>query len=226
MGSGGSGQGFMALPGRPAGGEQTFPECLAEVVRVLGLDVAPEEDAAADGGPPWGHRVRGALREACERGLVLSEEAFGVLVRAAVLDPNPSFNRQFVEPALNAFGYGRVRAALLDRLRTGSDREKAGAARAWYWTALEQDLPGVTSVHGQLAAEDGAVLVREWDEAALREFVANEDLDVRRCLLPGLRLRASAHPAELHGLVETAVAIARAHPDEYLRQRVEHQVGA
>jgi hypothetical protein len=66
--------------------------------------------------------------------------------------------------------------------------------------------------------------VSEWNEAALREFVGNEDLDVRRCILPGLPLWPSAYPVELHPLVEEAVAIARSHPDEYLRHRVEHQI--
>jgi hypothetical protein len=67
-------------------------------------------------------------------------------------------------------------------------------------------------------------MVREWHDAALREFVNNDHVDVRRCILPGLPLRQTAYPQELHGLVDAAVAIARAHPDEYIRHRVEHQV--
>ncbi|WP_159394202.1 hypothetical protein [Streptomyces sp. NRRL S-495] len=53
----------------------------------------------------------------------------------------PSCNRSFVEPALNAYGYRRVRAELLDRLVDGTDAQRAGAARAWHWTALPLD-PG------------------------------------------------------------------------------------
>ncbi|MEU1454628.1 hypothetical protein [Streptomyces avermitilis] len=48
---------------------------------------------------------------------------------------------------------------------------------------------------------------------------------MRRCVLPGLPLRKSIYPPELHALVDAAVAIARSHPDEYIRHRVEHQVG-
>ncbi len=70
-----------------------------------------------------------------------------------------------------------------------------------------------------------ADLVSEWRETALREFVMNEDLDVRRCIIPGLPLRAGRYPADLHELVQEAVRIARAHPDDYIRHRVEIQTG-
>lgn len=69
-----------------------------------------------------------------------------------------------------------------------------------------------------------ADLRARWHEMALREFVSSEDLDVRRCILPGLTLNPANHPADLRELVAEAVRIARAHPDEYIRHRVEHQV--
>ncbi|MER6344914.1 hypothetical protein ACWC10_12330 [Streptomyces sp. NPDC001595] len=218
---------FMALPGRTEDAREEFAGRVADVVRVLALDVPPEAEAGDR--RTWVQRVRTALRDACRRGLVLSEESFDVLVAAAVHDPDPSFNRQFVEPALNAFGTRRVREALLGCLRTGTDRERAGAARAWYWSALPPRMPRVRAAGGGAGAPDApgdaSAVVAEWNEAALREFVRNEDLDVRRCLLPGLPLRKSAYPPELHHLVDAAVAAARSHPDDYIRHRVEHQVG-
>ncbi|MFC6599138.1 hypothetical protein [Kitasatospora paranensis] len=215
---------FMALPAPEAADGAPFDRCLADVVQVLGLD-AVRQPGTDDG--LWGHRVRQALREACERDTAFPEESFEVLLRAAVYDANPSFNRWFVEAALNAFGRGRVRSRLIGYLQAGTGAERAGAARAWYWTALSLDHPRLRAVSpagDRQEPDDDAVGVREWHEAALREFVANEDPDVRRCILPGLPLRPSAFPAELHPLVEEAVAIARSHPDEYLRHRVEHQV--
>ncbi|QNP75577.1 hypothetical protein IAG44_04285 [Streptomyces roseirectus] len=153
------------------------------------------------------------MRKALARRQPLPEEFFVPLIEAAVHDPDPSFNRQFVEPALRAFGRRRVQSALLDRLRTGTNPERAGVARAWYWTGLPK------------AAQDRAPdVVAAWNEAALREFVGNDDLDVRRCLIPGLWLYAPAHSPELRPLVDRAVAIARAHPDDYIRHRVDHQV--
>lgn len=119
----------------------------------------------------------------------LSEESFGVLLKTAVHDPDPSFNRQFIEPALNAFGHGRVQFALLEYLRTGTDLERAGAARAWYWSALPLRMPLVRAQDpgaGDVTeTDDGSSVVAEWNEAALRAFVTNEHLDVRRCILPG-----------------------------------------
>ncbi|MFJ3105485.1 hypothetical protein [Streptomyces sp. NPDC086835] len=217
----------MALPERTEDRREPFTRCLADVVRILGLDVAPEPEPGDR--RTWERGARAALREACRRGVDLPEASFDALVKAAVHDPDPSFNRQFVEPALNAFGHRRVRSALLAYLRTGTDPERAGAARAWYWSALPLRLPLVRAENPDAAVQaerdDGSAVMAEWHEAALREFVSNEHLDVRRCILPGLVLRKSAYPPELHDLVDAAVATARSHPDDYIRHRVEHQVG-
>ncbi|MFG3227680.1 hypothetical protein ACGF07_23250 [Kitasatospora sp. NPDC048194] len=202
---------LQPLPGRTEDGSQAFELRLARLLLLLGVEVAPGADY--QGAARW--EVHKALAGRSE----LPEEYFEALIEAAVHDPNPSFNRRFVEPALIAFGQRRVRQALLERLRTGTDSERAGAARAWYWTAL--------SVAGgrNATADEGAAVRDSWNAAALREFVANEDLDVRRCILPGLPLVPRAYPAELHPLVEVAVSIARSHPDEYLRHRAEIQTG-
>ncbi|HEX8210142.1 MAG TPA: hypothetical protein VF584_08135 [Longimicrobium sp.] len=47
----------------------------------------------------------------------------------------------------------------------------------------------------------------------LREFVGNEDLEVRRRIIPQLRLEPERYPLELRPMVGRAVEIARAHPD-------------
>ena len=216
----------MALPRPMDDGRQQLLRCLDDLVEVVGLDVAP-----ADRGDEWrwGRRVGAAFRKASRQGpLVLPETSFDTLMTAAVYDPDPSFNRWWLEPALNAFGRRRVCTALLAILRTGTDVERAGAARAWYWAALPLRLPGVVAeiagVESQVEPDDPAELAREWNAAALREFVTNEHLDVRRCIIPVLPLWKSAYGNELHGLLDTAIAIARSHPDEYIRHRVEHQV--
>jgi hypothetical protein len=53
----------------------------------------------------------------------------------------------------------------------------------------------------------------------LHEFVDNNDLDIRRCILPGLHLNPASYPSELHVLVDAAVTIARPHQDDYIRHR-------
>ncbi|WP_370097002.1 hypothetical protein [Streptacidiphilus sp. MAP12-20] len=216
----------MALPGRTETGRQCFLSALEDVVRTIGLDVAAEAEPGDQ--RSWDHRARAALRDACRRGVILPAASFEALMKAAVSDPDPSFNRQFVEPALNAFGRRRVRSALLDYLRAGTDPERAGAARSWYRSALPLRLPQVAAQQSadtrEVEPDEASAVVREWHDAALREFVNNDHVDVRRCILPGLPLRQTAYPQELHSLVDVAVAIARAHPDEYIRHRVEHQV--
>ncbi|NRQ37403.1 hypothetical protein HII36_37045 [Nonomuraea sp. NN258] len=216
----------LPLPARTDYSRASFQQCLAAVADVVGVEVPPEPAPGDERN--WNLLARVALREAFRHGLTLSDAAFDVLIKAAVYDPDPSHNRQFVEPALNAFGRRRVRSALLDYLRTGTDGERAGAARAWYWSALplrrHQVRAETPNPESQAEPDDPSVLIRDWNQATLQEFVHNEHLDVRRSIIPDLPLRRSAYPPELHDLVDAAVSIARSHPDEYIRHRVEHQV--
>lgn len=111
-----------------------------------------------------------------------------------------------------------ARAAIRTGLRTRDTLgERFFGARAWYWA---------TRVHvdrNRAGWEGLANLRAEWREAVLREFVSNEDIDVRRCILSGLPFITERYPADLHLLVAEAIRIARTHPDEYLRHRVELQ---
>jgi hypothetical protein len=216
---------FMALPGRVEDHTASFHRCLADLLELAGAGTAPD-----DGTRTWRSAARRVIRQELKEREHLPEEFFGPLIRAGVYDPDPSFNRQFIEPAVTAFGRRRVKTALLDVLRTGTDAERAGAARAWYWTGIPMRVAGRDSSGAYIytpesLAEREAVadLRAQWQETALREFVSNEDLDVRRCILPGLTLNPANCPAEFRELAAEAVRIARAHPDEYIRHRVEHQ---
>ncbi|SDF40353.1 hypothetical protein SAMN05216553_101464 [Lentzea fradiae] len=167
----------------------------------------------------WVHRARWTAGKAvgrrAEEGDGVQDEWFDPLVRAMILEPDPSFSRQLVEPALAAFGRDRVQLALLTHLETGAPADAAGAARAWYWSNRQfRSSPFPTSPD----------LSRRYHHAALHRFVADEDLDVRRCILPRLPLHPGWYPAELHDLVAEAVRIARTSDDSYLRHRVEIQV--
>ncbi|ADJ43212.1 hypothetical protein AMES_1389 [Amycolatopsis mediterranei S699] len=197
---------FMPLPDRAA--SDGFPRCLAELVELCRVHLPAR--TAETGEDEWDRRIvlRSALGYRNSDYPDLPEPFFAALVRAAVHDPNPSFNRQFVEPLRSVFGARRTQEALLAVLTTGTNPERAGAARAWYWATLER-------------LDD---LQERWNRAALREFVANDDLDVRRCVLPGLTLDPARYPAELRPLVAEAVHLARTHPDDYLGHRVEIQV--
>lgn len=108
-------------------GARTFLSCASEVARLLDVGTAanaPEPDRA--------RRLALAVRKPLLERESLPEEFFAPLMAAAVYDPDPSFCRWFVEPAVYTFGRRRVMTALLDYLRTGTDAEQAGAKRAWY----------------------------------------------------------------------------------------------
>jgi hypothetical protein len=217
---------LMALPGRTEDHTVGFHRCLADLLELVGADAAPD-----DGTTTWQSAARRLIRQELKERDHLPEEFFGPLIMAGVYDSDPSFNRQFIGPAVTAFGRRRVRIALIEVLRTGTNAERAGAARAWYWTGIPMRVAGVDSSGAYIytpesLAEREAVadLRAQWQENALREFISNEDLDVRRCILPGLELNPAKRPAESRELVTEAVRIARAHPDEYIRHRVEHQV--
>lgn len=170
-----------------------------------------------------------AFRRALRTVETLPDLLFDPLLRTAVLDPDPSHNRLFVEPAVTVFGRRRVQTALIEYVRTGTDYERAGAARAWYWAQAPLGFRGgrtrVPTPESKAEFDAVGDLRAAWHEATLREFVSNDDLDVRRCILPGLPLNPRHYPADLHDLVAEAVHIARTHSDEYLRHRVEHQLG-
>ncbi|GGT15863.1 hypothetical protein [Streptomyces chromofuscus] len=108
---------------RDGAAARSFLTCTVEVARLLGI-----EEAAT---VPEGRRAR-RLAHAVRRPLLerarLSEEFFAPLMAAAVHDPDPSFCRWFVEPALYAFGRRRVMAALIEYLRGGHGR-RAGRSR-------------------------------------------------------------------------------------------------
>jgi len=173
-------------------------------------------------------------------------------MRLAVYEANPSFNRSFIEPCLRAFGYRPVLEALLDYLKYGTNREKAGAARALYWAQLplllpswyDRERPGLNqetfeqalqAFHEEVATAQQA-FDQLWQELAdlrteialalLKEFVENADLDVRRSILPQLALRPGQYSAEWEPLVLTTIRLARTHEDTYIRHRVELQLQA
>ena len=139
---------------------------------------------------------------------------WGPMLRAGVMERDPSFNRVFIDPCVRSFGGQRVLEELLLLLESGTDVEKAGAASAFYW------------VRGNPEKEDLTEMRERIYRQMLREFVANEDLQVRRRIIPMLPLERRKYPKELRPLVARAVEIARAHPDEYIRHRVEIQLGA
>ena len=216
----------LPLPGQTDDTSATYERCLSELIDLLRAERPALMSDSGGAWFEWQHQARGVIAEAV-RNTPVRQEWFEPLVRAAVYDPDPSFNRLLVEPALAAFGRRRVQSRLLEYLRTGTDPQRAGAARAWYWTQVPLTYVGrsrIPTPESQAEYDAYADLRRQWRDTALQVFVANEDLDVRQCILPGLDLRAEHYPKELRATVTQAIHLARTHPDEYLRHRVEHQI--
>jgi hypothetical protein len=143
----------------------------------------------------------------------LPKRLFIPMLRAGVLERNPSLNGKFIDPCVRCFGAVRVCTELLTYLETGGNEEKAGAASALYWAWRPKPSEDMSELRYRIQAD------------MLQEFIYNEDLQVRRRIIPRLELKPEYYPEELHPLIQRAIEIARAHPDEYIRHRVEIQLG-
>ncbi len=60
-----------------------------------------------------------------------------------------------------------------------------------------------------------------FEDWALREFIDNDDVDVRRAVLRHVVAAGKREPE----LSSRAIAIARTHPDAYIRQRIASDLG-
>lgn len=213
---------FHPLPGRTTDRTTAYEEMLRELLRLTGAEPPKWPDDPA-GRRAWRYRTVRIVG----RAVAGSEAPFAPLLRAAVYQPDPSYVRHLVDPAVEAFGRRRVREALLTYLEDGPPADAAGAARAWYPTLIGQRfLPGTRTRTPETVAElaEHRDLDRRFAAAGLRRFVTDDDLDLRRCLLPGLSFRPESYPAELQDLVPRALEIARSSDDDYLRHRIEIQV--
>jgi hypothetical protein len=154
------------------------------------------------------------------------------LIRAAVYERNPSLNRYFVEPCVAVFGYRQVIEALLDLVEQGSNFEKAGAVNALYWAGPRLSFINAPKYTLEYATPESRAAYEALADLQLRkrclflrEFVSNPNLDVRRSIIPHLVLNPSCYADELKLLVLEAIEIARTHSDDYIRHRVEVQLG-
>lgn len=181
----------MAEDDRHEVAARSFLSCAAEVAQLLdlgtGTDV-PEDRRARH----LAHAVRKPLLESAG----LPEELFAPLMAAAVYDPDPSFCRWFVEPAVYAFGRRKVMTALLAYLRTGTEAERAGAKRAWYCAhvPLRADRSPAYAPGGSRdpALDETRDVADEWREVSgtqQRESAVARDRNEARRRTGGLRDR-------------------------------------
>lgn len=163
----------------------------------------------------------------------LKEGLFSPLIRAAVYEINPSFNRSFVEPCVIAFGHRLVNEALLEFVEHGSNFEKAGAVNALYWAQVplrfDREVPSFSKEYAtpeSQAAYDALADIQLRKRCLfLKEFVKNSSVELRRSIIPSFVLDPLLYADELRHLIAEAIAIAKTHPDSYIRHRIEVQLG-
>lgn len=183
-----------------------------KVAQLLGIEVpAPAMESRG------GRRVAAALRKPLLERAVMPEELFDALMAAAVYDPDPSFCRWFVEPAVYVFGRRRVLAALLEYLRTGTDIERAGAIRAWYSAGVPLR-EGRSPAYARGTTRNSALdawqdIINAWRETSMEIMRDAPDMHIRYGLLWNLPSSPDAYPPHLHELFETTVEAVRAYPD-------------
>jgi hypothetical protein len=216
-------------------GLKTVASVECRVGPLEGLVPAPVLDAFRACGPGDAEALRTLLRHPLHRLLgkllifateTVPEPLFEDTVHAGVMTGNPSFNKHFIVPCAIVYGRRRVLRSLLDVFVQGTDREKYGVAGALYWCSFPREHMHWPhwkrrGAHGPAPDEPIDDLLRTFEDHALEEFVRNPALDVRRALvsaLPGAARRAPTLGAQ-------AIAIAREHPDDYVRRRVLCDLG-
>jgi hypothetical protein len=161
----------------------------------------------------------------------LPDDLYEIMLRTAVYEIDPSYNRWFVDPCIEAFGLRRVNHSLLEVVRNGDNFEKAGAVNALYHAsppglAFKGIPPAYTKEYAMPesveAYEEFTDLRMERDCLFLQEFVNNPDISLRQSLIPHLQLDdPSYYPEDIRPLVDEAIRIAENHEDEYIRHRLE-----
>jgi len=182
-----------------------------------------------------------SLGDECRKWLVaevarrarVPEALFGPMLDAAIGETNPSYNRDFVEPCMDAFGPRRVNEYLLDALAAGDDFRKAGAANALYWAAVSLQFSGrPPSYEPEHATPESReryeALSDVWARTRLlllETFVNSQSVDVRRSVIGKLNLDPAKYPPTHRDLVARATEIGLGHWDEYIRHRTAVQLG-
>lgn len=151
---------------------------------------------------------------------------FSEVVLAGVHTLNPSFNKHFIWPCTLVHGRRRVVAELIGICQSGSDLEKAGAARALYWGSAARERiywPHHQHYTRYQGDPDAPVddLLADFEEWALAEFIRNDDLDLRRALVSHVPAGLRRFP----DLARSAIEIARSHPDPFIRDRLRADLG-
>jgi hypothetical protein len=147
---------------------------------------------------------------------VIPESLFLPVMDAAINEIDPSNNKYFVEPCMKTFGPRRVNEYLLEVVSKEENHRKAGAVNALYWAGV---------LLRNLSYEDLSDLWMRKRILFLETFVLNSDVDIQRSLISKLNVNSMDYPKSHQHMVTEAISIARESKDEYIRHRIEVQLG-
>lgn len=156
------------------------------------------------------------------------------LVMGGVNEVDPSYNKRFVRPAVQHFGVRRVMECLFEVVKSGNPFQQSGAINALYWAQVSMRFKAGTkeftienlTPESREAYLSVADIGRDVSLHLLELFVTTDSVDVQRSIISQLALdKPTAYPKSHRHLVDQAIDIARSHTDDYIRHRVEVQLG-
>src|SRR5262249_17266581 len=133
---------------------------------------------------------------------------------------------------VETLGHRVVNEHLLDFVETGSSFEKAGAIAALYGANMLITFQNVSACTIENATPESRNAYLALSDVWLRkrcvflqDLVSKENIDLRRNIIPSLNIDENVYPNDLKPLVAQAINIARGHDDDYIRHRLEVQLG-
>ena len=132
------------------------------------------------------------------------------MVQAAIKVECPSTNRNFIEPCVRSLGALRPLKALRRTMEERSVVKQTGAVDALYWVNSN---PKNEDIAGERAA---------LRQNMIRLFLETGFVPLQRSIISKLEPISG----EVETLFEQVVATARSHEDEYIRHRIEIQIGS
>ncbi len=165
----------------------------------------------------------------------MPKRILGPMITAAVHEPNPSFNKSFVRPAVRCAGPERVADALVRIFREGVAEDRVGALAALYWLPPVAhdcgfDLDGTQGIRARracgrvlgdrlsrTAASDSPVAEVSSDsvrQACRESGTSGGDLPCRYRRLPSITHRGAARERHAAGAVASPGVLSRcgSHP--------------
>ena len=135
------------------------------------------------------------------------------LLRAAMEEKNPSFNRNFIKPLRVVMTYPEAINSMIEMIDPNDPLEVAGVANASYWARIELD------------DSDDLETRTNFNIWRIERFLDLTDVYAKRTLIAGMSFKSPYVPEEFKEKSKLVIKLARKHKDEYIRHRVEIQLG-